>query len=78
MEPRRKPEMEERVPSRCKSCGAKITWAKTEKGKNIPLDFPGEMRLVVTRGNTAVTQMTYISHFATCPNAAEHRKPRGE
>ena len=64
--------------SLCKSCGAKISWAKTEKGKNIPLDFPGEMRLVVTRGNTAVTQMTYISHFATCPNAAEHRKPRGE
>ena len=62
------------MPSNCRTCGAKITWAKTENGKNIPLDFPGEARLIVMPGNTAIVQMTYISHFATCPDAAEHRK----
>ena len=50
---------------------------KEGKGKNIPLDFPGEVRLVVTRGGTAVTQRTYISHSATCPNADEPRKKKG-
>jgi hypothetical protein len=65
------------MPSFCKSCEAKITWVKTAAGRPMPLDFPGEKRVVVQDGIGYVLD-TYISHFATCPNADLHRKPKGE
>lgn len=68
----------------CKSCGAPIRWARTAgSGKPIPLN---EARTVVLRelpGQTAgdgtpivETVVGHQSHFATCPQAAEHRRPR--
>lgn len=61
----------------CRTCGQSITWARTEAGKKIPLDHPPENRFVFPGdGDLVVVLPTYISHFATCPQADEHRKPR--
>lgn len=71
----------------CSSCGRPIFWAETDSGKKIPIDatplgagLPGNVVLcdgmakVVRRGSG-----THITHFVTCPNAAEHRKkPRNQ
>ncbi len=60
--------------STCKSCGATIVWMKTDKGKNIPVDW-----FEVPWGRrrpTTFDHETMVSHFATCPNADKHRKPR--
>jgi hypothetical protein len=77
--------------SRCRSCQAEIVWAVTDTGKRMPLDAEpvsaahrpsglfvldegGEHPLAFT---LAAGQPLYRSHFATCPNADQHRKPRG-
>lgn len=67
----------------CKSCGAAIYW--------IPMRAPGDRawkwmpcdreRLVVTvpgetQGEPGKVITGYRSHFATCPNAAAHRRVR--
>lgn len=70
--------------SACRSCGAEILWAVTENGKRIPLDAdpsivktPGAFEL---RGDdpplaiAARSRRVFVSHFATCPHAAQHRK----
>lgn len=78
--------------SRCRSCDAEIVWAETVNGKKIPLDAGHHLRGVrvkrddpliladegdVRAGNAVIRAVpTYVSHFATCPNAAEHRKGR--
>lgn len=73
----------------CKSCGAEIVWIRTQAGKPHPLDAKPEKRWValgdLTCGGPIDDRMdaashgwslvdTYVSHFATCPHAAEHRK----
>lgn len=68
----------------CRSCGAPILWARTVQGKAIPLDAQrSERGNIELRGGTAhyVTpdinaELRYISHFATCPQADQHRKPK--
>jgi len=63
--------------AKCKSCGAEIFWARTEKEKLIPLDVKPEKRFVFTNDEQYVYNLnTYISHFATCPDAARHRKAK--
>jgi hypothetical protein len=64
------------MPSYCKTCGAKIMWVTTKDGKNMPLDTPGEPRIVLDEKNVAHVVRTFISHFATCPEADQHRKKR--
>jgi hypothetical protein len=60
--------------STCRSCGAAILWVVTHPGgKRMPLDVPPVKRFVVEDGE-AYQRDTYVSHFATCPNAAQHRK----
>ncbi len=70
----------------CKSCGAEIDWAVTKNGKRIPLNaewtpggnivIDGEGRAIVVGddepGFTGMVRRT--SHFATCSNAAKHRR----
>ena len=65
--------------SQCKSCKAEIKWIKTPAGKNHPVDakpvqvwiknendlYPGDSFKPVTG---------YASHFATCPQASQHRR----
>ena len=66
--------------SRCKTCDAAIIWVKTPAGKTMPLDAKtttwwlidggGAGEAVTTAKPVAVRQ----SHFATCPQADQHRK----
>lgn len=69
----------------CRSCGAAIIWAVTPAGKRMPLDAQPAKRIVLddygvkTFGDEAPCAQvvdTYTSHFATCPNAAQHRKAK--
>lgn len=74
----------------CKSCGAKIFFAKTPAGKPIPVDLvPAEKgNLIVRRvqaglvavplrraGALAADEVAHVSHFATCAQADQWRKP---
>lgn len=70
----------------CNSCGAQILWVVTANGKQMPVDAEpvvktphGLMTLSPVEGRTAhradaVRGHLYRSHFATCPNAKEHRR----
>lgn len=73
----------------CKSCGADIVWVKTESGKSMPLDaspidptkIDGACFIengIARFGAFDLPRGTlrYVSHFATCPQAKEHRKPK--
>lgn len=79
--------MKGRADGNCTKCGALLKWIKTESGKNMPLNFPGEQRIVVVAKHPeqagdpdyqkelmGVVQLTYTSHFVTCPNADEFRR----
>lgn len=72
----------------CSSCGAETLWRITPGTKWMPLDpvpvATGNVRVrgtncFVLGGNAldearARGEQLYVSHFATCPNAAAHRK----
>lgn len=72
----------------CRSCGATIRWERTVNDKPIPLDpEPVEDGNLAIRddgkvysvgkpseGALALPIPKYKTHFATCPNAAEHRR----
>lgn len=64
-------EAHERRIVRCRSCRARIIWFQTAAGKNMPVDAdtvePEDEELDLPR---------HVSHFSTCPNANQHRKPR--
>jgi hypothetical protein len=55
----------------CRSCGAAIVWFKTSAGKNMPVDAAG-----VTQEDLVLDLTRHTSHFATCPQANQHRRPR--
>lgn len=66
-------------PGTCKSCGAAIEWiplrnATTKQVKSHPVDAKPAMRIVMDDGGVGNVRPSYVSHFATCPNAAQHRK----
>lgn len=73
---------------RCKSCGASIVWALTKDGKHIPIDNQpvkgGNLRMTSLGREPLTVEVKpvepeiygWVSHFATCPNADEHRKSR--
>jgi hypothetical protein len=57
----------------CKGCQATIIWARTEGGKNMPLDYApvtgGNIELregVVTFARPDPMVARHISHYATC------------
>ena len=72
----------------CKSCAAPIIWALTGTGKRMPIDARPDPygRIEITSIRYDVPTITthpqtplhvptlYTSHFATCPNADQHRK----
>lgn len=75
--------------TRCRSCGAPIFWATTRMGKTMPVDaqptrdgnvaitrLSGEWLATVVRAKQRelFRRERYTSHFATCPNAKQHRK----
>lgn len=66
--------------TRCKGCGKRIVWGKTDEGKNIPLDPSApvyevenvdEDRPGAEAGRVTRTKTAMVSHFKTCPNANE-------
>lgn len=71
--------------AKCKSCGARVIWARTKNGKPTPLnadpvpDGTMYVRDGVARHVDLLTPKDtpwYMPHFATCPQADEWRKPR--
>jgi hypothetical protein len=77
---------------RCRSCPADIVWAVTTRGRPMPVDAEphpdGNIRLIPRMGLTTpraevVTEprpgeQLRHSHFTTCPDAGQHRRPRGK
>lgn len=67
----------------CRTCGALIMWRRTVNEKFVPVDSEphangvladdGEVVRVVKVGSAP---RLYHSHFVTCKDAAQHRKPR--
>jgi hypothetical protein len=73
--------------STCRSCEAEILWASTCTGKPMPVNaMPCDDGNLVLQGeppNRVALQRLpmdvgpfYASHFATCPNAEQHRKAK--
>jgi hypothetical protein len=76
----------------CRSCGAEVIVAQTSNNKRMPVDRraspKGNILLVHQPNNIpravvikAEARERYagklrLSHFATCPNAAQHRQPK--
>lgn len=74
----------------CKSCGARIFYAATKAGKRIPINAVPDPKgnLVVRRAADGTVRAVpakeaqpeelhrHTSHFATCPDAADHRRSR--
>ena len=73
----------------CKSCRAPMIWARTENGKNVPLDAePTPAGNIHLRADGVAVyvkkdqmdnplfppERRYKSHYATCPHAPEHRR----
>jgi hypothetical protein len=72
--------------AQCKTCLQQIVWGVTANGKRVPLD-PAEKRYVLLHmleGPAGVARSddeygmvdTHLSHFATCPQADQHRKEK--
>lgn len=77
--------------SSCRSCDAAILWARTERGRRMPLDATpvdddtvgnlfvlretdnADGPLALAAWGLEGTEPHYRSHFATCPNADQHR-----
>ena len=53
---------------RCRSCGARIVWVRTEAGKAMPLS----LATVETRDGVRYA----LTHFADCPDAKDWSKQR--
>lgn len=64
-------ERHERRITRCRSCHAKIIWFRTPAGKNMPVDAD-----TVEARDELLDMERHQSHFAVCPGANEHRRPR--
>ena len=65
-------EAHERRITRCKSCNAKVIWLITKNLRHMLIDAD-----TVEPGDTEFDHHRHTSHFATCPNADQHRKKRG-
>lgn len=73
--------------AKCRSCGAAVVWLKTAAGKIMPVDAEPvedgnmivfeasrEVRSVTEEDKPKFVGRLHKSHFATCVNAAKHRK----
>lgn len=76
----------------CGSCGAAIVWATLPTGSRMPLDAKpvldgnvaayrdgaGDLlaRALKAGEEPAAHEHRGVSHFVTCPNAKQHRRPR--
>ncbi len=71
--------------SRCRSCDESIVWMVTANGRKIPVDADSvdeselEWAISDRRNNRHMPlfdPQEHTSHFATCPAADHHRRPR--
>jgi len=77
--------------TKCTGCGANVVWTVTTRGKKMLVDAEpsdkGNLLLsrqvdrklvaIVARRGDAECEARYLSHFVTCPNAAQfRRRPR--
>lgn len=53
----------------CRSCKAAVVWMKTSTGRNMPVNVDG-----VGRDDETFDPKKHTSHFATCPQANQHRR----
>lgn len=75
--------------SACSSCGAPVVWVAMATGRSAPLNADpvpnGNVELDPAGGARVLGKVDaearrlagvelYLSHFATCPNAARHRR----
>lgn len=68
--------------ARCRTCSAPLVWATSEAGRPMPFDAQptvGGTHTVVSGRATFVPEakrrgQLYTSHFATCPQASQHRR----
>lgn len=66
----------------CKSCGARIFFARTETGGRMPLDAKPVRAMAISDLGPGETEHrlrwveTYRSHFETCPAAEKHRRKK--
>lgn len=65
----RVPAPEKRTPGTCRSCGAEIVFLRTRTGSRMPVDAE-----TVEEGEELFDPKRHTSHFATCPQAGEHRR----
>jgi hypothetical protein len=64
-------EAHERRITRCKSCRAQIIFLPTASGKQMPVDAD-----TVEPDDQEFDSEKHTSHFSTCKNADQHRRPR--
>ncbi len=67
--------------SKCRSCGADIFWVKTLRGKSMPIDYDKDLaeefeRAAMYKHTVDFDPARMRSHFSTCPEADQHRKPQ--
>jgi hypothetical protein len=65
----------------CRSCQAAIVWVeRVDNGRRHPYNPPLDAQPIDRRdGNrtlSVINTTTAVSHFATCPQATQWRKPR--
>jgi hypothetical protein len=56
---------------RCRSCSAKIIFLETAAGRKMPVDAD-----TVESDDETFDGSRHTSHFAVCPAADKHRRPR--
>jgi hypothetical protein len=65
--------------SECRSCHERVYWIVTAAGKRMPVDVDVEGGYAPDAGRVEHELDINghgVSHFATCPFAAQHRGPR--
>lgn len=69
----------------CKSCGARFDWYRTAAGKAMPVEpeprTDGNVKIDVVNNLATVVPAgsdypLYLSHFASCPGANQHRRDK--
>ena len=67
--------------SKCRSCGGEIFWIRLTSGKLMPYNIlpdlgVGDDKAKMPAYFTDAAGKHYETHFATCPNADQHRRRR--
>ena len=65
--------------TKCRGCGADITWVNTDAGKKMPLDVNFTTVYVeYDRGRPATMLKGRQPHWVTCPKADLFKKKKGK